>query len=135
MANGKKTILLAEDDTMISSMYKTKLEQANFNVLVADNGADGLDLALENKPDLILLDIIMPQLDGFAVLERLKMSSKTKNIPVFLLTNLGTEEDIQKGQELGAKDYLVKANLTPAEVLDKVKKEFSAKGGSASSGK
>jgi len=124
MANGKKTILLAEDDTMISSMYKTKFEQANFNVLTADNGADGLDLALENKPDLILLDIIMPQLDGFAVLERLKMSSKTKNIPVFLLTNLGTEEDIQKGQELGAKDYLVKANLTPAEVLDKVKKEF-----------
>ncbi len=124
MANGKKTILLVEDDTMISTMYKTKFEQAKFEVLMADNGADGLELALNNKPDLILLDIIMPQLDGFAVLERLKMSSKTKNIPVILLTNLGTEEDIQKGQELGAKDYLVKANLTPAEVLDKVKKEF-----------
>ena len=124
MANGKKTILLVEDDTMISSMYGTKFEQSNFNVLLADNGADGLDLALNNKPDLILLDIIMPQLDGFAVLERLKMSSKTKNIPVILLTNLGTEEDIKKGQEMGAKDYLVKANLTPAEVLDKVKKEF-----------
>ena len=124
MANGKKTILLAEDDAMISTMYKTKFEQAGFDVLIADNGADGLELALTNKPDLILLDIIMPQLDGFAVLERLKMSSKTKSIPVILLTNLGTEEDIQKGQELGAKDYLVKANLTPAEVLDKVKKEF-----------
>ena len=124
MANGKKTILLVDDDTMISSMYGTKFEQANFEVLMADNGADGLELALANKPDLILLDIIMPQLDGFAVLERLKMSAKTKNIPVILLTNLGTEEDIKKGEELGAKDYLVKANLTPSEVLDKVKKEF-----------
>jgi len=124
MANSKKTILLVEDDTMISAMYKTKFEQSGFEVLMADNGADGLELALTKKPDLILLDIIMPQLDGFTVLERLKMSSKTKNISVFLLTNLGTEEDIQRGQELGAKDYLVKANLTPAEVLDKVKKEF-----------
>ncbi|MDA3839936.1 MAG: response regulator [Patescibacteria group bacterium] len=124
MANGKKTILLVEDDNMISAMYKTKFEQANFEVLMADNGADGLELALSNKPDLILLDIIMPQLDGFTVLEKLKADTKTKNISVFLLTNLGTEEDIQKGQELGAKDYLVKANLTPAEVLDKVKKEF-----------
>ncbi len=124
MGNSKKTILLVEDDTMISAMYKTKFEQSGFEVLMADNGADGLELALTKKPDLILLDIIMPQLDGFTVLERLKMSSKTKNISVFLLTNLGTEEDIQRGQELGAKDYLVKANLTPAEVLDKVKKEF-----------
>ena len=124
MANGKKTILLVEDDTMISSMYGTKFEQSNFEVLMANNGADGLELALANKPDLILLDIIMPQLDGFTVLEKLKADPKTKNIPVILLTNLGTEEDIKKGQELGAKDYLVKANLTPAEVLDKVKKEF-----------
>lgn len=124
MANSKKTILLVEDDEMISMMYKTKFEQADFEVLTAGNGAEGLELALSKKPDLILLDIIMPQLDGFTVLERLKMSSKTKNIPVYLLTNLGTEEDIKKGEELGAKDYLVKASLTPAEVLDKVKKEF-----------
>lgn len=124
MANIKNKILLAEDDEMISSMYKTKFEQAGFEVLLADNGLDGLQLALSSKPDLILLDIIMPQLDGFAVLERLKMNNKTKNIPVFLLTNLGTEEDVKKGEELGAKDYLVKANLTPAEILDKVKKEF-----------
>lgn len=124
MANGKKTILLVEDDEMINTMYKTKFEQADFVVLSSDNGADGLELALEHKPDLILLDIIMPQLDGFAVLEKLKSNAKTKNIPVMLLTNLGTEEDVKKGEELGAKDYLVKANLTPAEVLDKVKKEF-----------
>ncbi|PLX20679.1 response regulator [Candidatus Parcubacteria bacterium] len=124
MPNGQKTILLVEDDTMISSMYKTKFESAKFEVITADNGADGLELAMSKKPDLILLDIIMPQLDGFAVLERLKMSAKTKSIPVFLLTNLGTEEDVKKGQELGAKDYLVKASLTPGEVLAKVKKEF-----------
>lgn len=124
MANDKKTILLAEDDEMISGMYKTKLEQAGFEVLAATNGSDALELALDNKPDLVLLDIIMPQLDGFTVLERLKMSAKTKSIPVYLLTNLGTEEDIEKGKGLGAKDYLVKANLTPTEVLSKVKEEF-----------
>jgi len=118
----KKTILIVEDDTMISAMYQTKLSAEGLEVLVADNGVDGLRLADDKKPDLILLDVIMPQMDGFAVLAELQKNIKTKKIPVILLTNLGTEEDQQKGKELGATDYIVKSSLTPEQVSDKVKK-------------
>lgn len=121
MAN-KKTILIVEDDTMISAMYQTKLSAEGFEVLVADNGADGLKLAADNKPDLILLDVIMPQMDGFAVLSELKENVKTKKIPVVLLTNLSTEEDQQKGKELGAEEYIVKSSLTPDQVSERVQK-------------
>jgi len=122
MANNKKTILIVEDDTMISAMYQTKLSAEGFEIFVADNGADGLKLAAENKPDLILLDVIMPQMDGFAVLTELKDNVKTKKIPVVLLTNLATDEDQQKGKELGATDYIVKSSLTPDQVSERVKK-------------
>ncbi len=123
MAGEKKRILIVEDDQMLSTMYKTKLQSEGvYEVLSADNGADGLEIAKEEKPDLIMLDVIMPQLDGFAVLEELKDDPKTKKIPVVLLTNLGTDEDRAKGEKLGAADYLVKASLTPEQVSDKVKK-------------
>ena len=118
----KKKILIVEDDQMISSMYKTKLEQDGFAVLIADNGSQGLELAGQEKPDLIMLDIILPQLDGFSVLQELKNNSKTKNTPVVMLTNLGTDEDKAKGEKLGATGYLVKSDLTPAQVSKTVKK-------------
>ncbi len=118
----KKIVLIAEDDTMISTMYKTKLEASGFEVIQAVNGGDALKIAQAEKPDILLLDIIMPQLDGFSVMEELGKNDKTKKIPVIFLTNLGTEEDIDKGKKLGAVDYIVKANLTPTEVVEKVKK-------------
>ncbi|MCK4553461.1 response regulator [Candidatus Parcubacteria bacterium] len=121
MPQNKKKVLLVEDDKTISSMYKTKLEAGGFEVLIADNGADGLKLAKEQKPDIIMLDVILPQLDGFSVLEELKKDALTKNIPVVMLTNLGTEEDKEKGEKLGVTDYLVKASLTPAQVEEKIK--------------
>ena len=124
MAEKKKKILIAEDDKMIGSMYQTKLEQEGFIVLTADNGAQCLELVIKEKPDLIMLDIIMPQLDGFSVLQELKKDPKTKNIPVIMLTNLGTDEDKSKGEKLGATDYLVKANLTPAQVSEIIKKHI-----------
>lgn len=124
MPNIKHKILLIEDDQMISSMYKTKLESDGFEVLLAENGVDGIKAAKEGKPELIMLDVIMPQLDGFSVLEALKKDKTTKNIPVVMLTNLGTEEDREKGKKLGAIDYFVKASLTPTEFSDKVKKYF-----------
>ncbi len=120
----QRTLLLVEDDEMISSMYKTKFEQSGFKVITAATGAEGLEQAQKTKPDIILLDIIMPQLDGFAVLKELKFSPKTKKIPVILLTNLGTAEDQEKGKKLGAADYLVKANLTPSQVCEKVLSYF-----------
>ena len=85
------------------------------------DGEAGLKMVAEEKPELILLDIIMPKLDGFSVLKRLKANEATKDIPVVLLTNLGQNEDVDKGQKLGAVGYLVKANLTPSEVVKKVK--------------
>jgi DNA-binding response OmpR family regulator len=122
MADNKKKILIIEDDQMIGSMYRTKLEQENFIVLTATNGAQGLELALNEKPDLVMLDIIMPQLDGFSVLRQLRENEGTKNTPIIMLTNLGTDEDKDKGQKLGATDYLIKANLTPAQISEIIKK-------------
>ena len=121
MANNKR-ILIIEDDKMIGSMYKTKLEQEGFMVLTADNGAQGLDLAIKEELDLILLDIVMPQLDGFSVLQQLRENKKTKSTPIIMLTNLGTDEDRSKGKRLGATDYIVKASLTPAQVSEVIKK-------------
>lgn len=120
MANGKK-VLIVEDDNMICTMYKTKLEQDGFSVLLADNGSKGLEVAMSEVPDIIMLDVIIPQLDGFSVLEKIKEDEKTKNIPVIMLTNLGTTEDQKKGKEMGAVDYLVKAKFTPSQVSEKVK--------------
>jgi DNA-binding response OmpR family regulator len=117
----KKNILIAEDDEMISSMYKTKFTADGYNVFIADNGAEAIEIAKKEKIDLILLDIIMPQLDGFSVLKELKKMSKLKKTPIVLLTNLGTEEDMKKGKELGARDYVVKASFTPADISKKVK--------------
>lgn len=124
MAKTNHKILLIEDDPMLSSMYKTKLESDGFTIVVADNGVDGIKAAKNEKPDLIMLDVIMPQLDGFSVLEALKKDKAVKDIPVVMLTNLGTDEDKEKGKRLGAIDYFVKASLTPTEFSDKVKKYF-----------
>ncbi len=117
----KAKILIVEDEEMLSTMYKVKFENEGFEVLTALNGADGIALAEKETPRIILLDIIMPKIDGFAVLKKLKQSSRTKAIPVLLLTNLGQDEDISRGKELGAIGYLIKANNTPSEVVTKVK--------------
>jgi len=106
---------------MIGSMYHTKLESLGFEIFLADKGGEGLEMARKEMPELILLDVILPQLDGFSVLEELKKNPKTKNIPVIMLTNLGTEEDQAKGKKLGAVDYIVKASLTPSQVGEKVR--------------
>jgi len=124
MTKTKKKILVVEDEQILSSMYKAKFENDNFEVLIANNGVDGLRLAKEQKPSIIMLDVILPQIDGFSVLKELKKDKATKDIPVIMLTNLGTDEDKVKGEELGAADYLVKANLTPAQVEEKVKQYF-----------
>lgn len=127
MAKNKKTILLVEDDATISSIYKAKFEADNFNVLIAQDGASGLALIKKEKPDIIMLDIILPGLDGFSVLEEVKKDKTTEHIPVIMLTNLATEDDRVKGHKMGAVDYLVKASLTPAEVSEKIKKALKIK--------
>ena len=121
MANAKKyKILLIEDEEMLAGMYETKFQNAGYEIKKALDGETGLRMAQEEKPDLILLDIILPKLDGFSVLRKIKEDPKLKSIKVVLLTNLGQDEDVGKGKKMGAEGYLVKANLTPAEVVDKV---------------
>jgi len=122
MSENSKIILVVEDDPVLGVMYKTKLEAEGYTIVSAVNGVDGLNNAKQVKPDLILLDIMLPQLDGFSVLEELKEDAKTKKIPVILLTNLGTDEDKAKGKQLGAADYLVKADYTPEQISAHIKK-------------
>jgi len=90
--------------------------------LASEDGQKGLEAAAKVNPDIILLDILMPKMDGFSVLEELKKDAKTKDIPVILLTNLGQKEDVKKGFDLGAAGYLIKAHFMPSEVVEKIKK-------------
>ena len=121
MTDKKQTILLIEDEEMLANMYETKFKTSGYDIHKALDGEAGLKIAEEVNPDIILLDVIMPKLDGFSVLKQLREKPKTKNTPVILLTNLGQDEDVEKGKILGATGYLVKANMTPAEVVEKVK--------------
>lgn len=122
MAKKKSKILLIEDDEALLEMYKIKFQAEGLEVIVSSNGAEAFSVAKIEKPAIILLDIILPGMDGFAILENIKRDSDTKNIPVILLSNLGQDSDIEKGKKLGASDYLVKANFTPTQVLEKIKK-------------
>ena len=124
MAN-KKSILLVEDDEFLAELYATKLNLEGFEVSLAVDGEKGLKLAKEVAPDLILLDIILPKMDGFEVLKGLKSDPSLKKIPVILLTNLSQKDEVQKGLSLGAKDYLIKAHFMPSEVVKKIKKTIS----------
>ena len=117
----KKKVLVVEDEEMLSTMYKVKFENDGYDVSVANNGADGLEMAAKVVPDLILLDIIMPKIDGFAVLKKLKEDPKTAVLPVVMLTNLTEESVVQESLHLGAVGYLVKVKYTPPQVVEKVK--------------
>jgi len=116
-------ILIVEDDNFLADIYKTKLELEGFKVTVATDGEKGLKMIQTKTPDLVLLDILLPKLDGFAILETVKQTdSAVKDLPIILLTNLGQNEEVQKGLKLGAADYLIKAHFKPAEVVEKIKK-------------
>ncbi|MFA5029683.1 MAG: response regulator [Patescibacteria group bacterium] len=121
MEETKNKVLLVEDDPMIVEMYKLRLEEEGYEVMVTEKGSEVLELAKENKFAIILLDVILPETDGFTILDSLKSDDSTKDIPVLLLTNLGQESDRDKGMQAGAADYFVKSQHTPAEVIQKIK--------------
>jgi DNA-binding response OmpR family regulator len=102
-------------------MYTLKFQQEGFNLVAVQDGLAGLEAVKNELPVVILLDVMMPKMDGFAVLTELKKDDKTKDIPVLLLSNLGQKSDINKGKKLGANDYIVKASMTPTQVVEKVK--------------
>ena len=116
----KKTILLVEDDTFVSDIYQTKISSEGFEVIPAENGLEAIKKLEERIPDLILLDIIMPYMDGIETLRKIKSEEKWKSIPVILLTNLSEKEKIEEALGIGANDYLIKSHFTPSEVIAKV---------------
>lgn len=118
----QKNILLVEDEQALLKIYSNKLRNSGFNVSVAITGDEALRKAHTEMPDIILLDLILPGKDGFVVLEELKRSDTTKNIPVVILSNLGQVSDIERGKTLGAIDYLVKADVGLMDLVEKVKK-------------
>ncbi len=117
---GKK-ILLVEDDNFLRELLAKKLRNEGFEVIEAVDGEQGLQETEEKMPDIILLDLILPGMDGFQFLEKKKEKEKVKEIPVIILSNLGQREEIEKGLKLGAVDYMVKAYFSPFEIVDKVK--------------
>lgn len=116
-----KKILIIEDDQMLIKNLLLVLKSEERKLSLAIDGETGLALAKTEKPDLILLDLIIPKIDGFAVLEKLKNEKETKNIPVLILSNLGQAEEIKRAMALGATDYMIKANVDLSQIIDKVK--------------
>lgn len=120
-ASGGKTVLVVEDDQFLRDLIVRKLDEEGLTTLQAIDGEEGLRLVREKKPAIVLLDLILPGIDGFEVLARLKTDSSVVNIPVVILSNLGQKDDIDRGLKLGATDYLIKAHFTPGEIVQKVK--------------
>jgi DNA-binding response OmpR family regulator len=123
----KKIIFLVEDDLFLSDMYRTKFGLSGYEMPHAEDGEIAMRKIKEAKPDIILLDIVLPKKSGFDVLKELKQDPETSKIPVVLLTNLSQKDDVDRGYSLGAADYIIKAHFTPAEVVAKVEKVLSGK--------
>ena len=118
----QKTILIVEDDTFMGSLLERKFQQKNFQIARATNTDEARKIIESTPPSLILLDIILPGTDGITFLKELKLNPQFKNIPVIITSNLGKEEEIEKGIAEGATDYIVKAHSTPGEIVEKVEK-------------
>ncbi len=121
----KKKILIVEDDNFVAEVYLAKLSEMGYETALAQNGEEGMAELKKGKVDLILLDILMPIMNGIEMLEEVKKHEEWKDIPVILLTNIGEKESIQKAREMGVKNYLIKSHFTPAEVIEKVESVFS----------
>ena len=121
MAEEKKAkLLLIEDDVTLVKMYERKFTSDGYEVVIAYDGLEGLEKATKEKPDLVLLDIMLPKLDGLALFKKMRSVPETFNTPVILLTNFGQEDAVFECFKLGAVDYLVKADVTPQQVVKKV---------------
>lgn len=123
-----KKILFIEDEPALQETLSELLGAHNYKVLQARDGEEGVELAKKENPDLILLDLVLPKKDGFAILEELKSEDETKDTDIIVLTNLEGAYDVDRALNLGAMTYLVKTNHTPEDVLKKVNKRFQEKG-------
>lgn len=119
--NTKKKILLVEDDAALSGVYKSRLEMEGFEIRKVDNGEQALSAALDFKPDLILLDAMMPKISGFDVLDILRNTTETANVRIIMLTALSQPKDKERAESLGVDDYLVKSQVVIGDVVERVK--------------
>ncbi len=115
-SNDEIRVLFVEDDPTVAQMYRLKLELDGYQVVMAKDGEEGLRLASDVRPDIVFLDIRLPKVDGFAVLESLRTCEETKNVPVVILSNYGERELVERGLKLGALEYLIKSQTTPANL-------------------
>lgn len=121
----KIKIVLVEDDEILSKVIDEELSDAGFDVTRVFSGDKALKVVLDEKPNLVLLDLILPEVHGFDILAEMKRDSHTRDIPVMILTMLGSDDDIKKGLTLGAVDYIVKSQHAVGEIIDKVKNFFT----------
>jgi DNA-binding response OmpR family regulator len=109
-------VLFVEDDPTVAQMYRLKLELDGYQVIMAKDGEEGLRLAREVDPDIVFLDIRLPKIDGFSVLQGLRAADRTRNVPVVILSNYGEQDLVERGLKLGALEYLIKSQTTPANL-------------------
>jgi CheY-like chemotaxis protein len=112
-----KKVLVVEDDQFLANAYRIKFEKANLDVKISMDGEEALEVIKTFKPDVILLDLVMPKMDGFAVLEKLKSDISTKDIKVVVASNLGQSEDVARAIKLGASGYVIKSDMSIADIL------------------
>lgn len=125
-SKGPKVVII-EDDQFLRELASEKLDHEGFTVYSAIDGAEGLRIISQESPDIVLLDIILPGIDGFEVLKRIKSNDTMKHVPVIMLSNLGQQTDIDHAMRLGAKDYIVKAHHTLDEIIEKIKQSLHNK--------
>lgn len=116
-----KKILIVEDDPFLLDIYKTRLEKEGFEVTTAQNGEQAFEALKKESFDLLLLDLVLPELNGFELLERIKKEKKFEKLKIVVISNLGQKEDIEKAKTLGVEKYLVKAFFTPTEIVSEIK--------------
>lgn len=121
MKDNKKKIAVVEDDPFLSKAFLLKLGNVGFETVSIRDGLEAMDIIRKENPDLILLDLMLPRRSGFEILADIKKDNKLKNIPILILTNLGQEEEKQRGLALGVKEYLVKTDIKLEEVVEKIK--------------
>ena len=121
MENKKKKIIIIEDDKFLLKAYEIKFKQSDFDVILATDGISGFELAEKEKPSLIILDLMLPRMNGFEFLKKIKSDEKLKNIPVIVVSNLGQKNDSERAIKLGAKEFLIKTNYSLEEIIKKIK--------------
>ncbi len=119
-----KKVLVIEDDKFLRKVIKKKLSDEGYDVVEAIDGEKGVKMAKEKKPDIILLDLVLPEMTGFEVLKKLKEKEPISKIPIIILSNLSNAEEVRKGMSMGAASYLVKSNFHPSEIIKKMEEVF-----------